>query len=105
MLSNDADEELGPDALFLYIKLKKLKSNEDNSNQALMAKTGLKEWSFKQAKAELIDKGYLDTKQVYGNKYAFYIGKDQVERYKNSFKKSYNRRELNQLKETKEQSL
>ena len=98
MIHNEADEELTSKAFFLYIKLLKLMSNERNDKNTLMDKTGLSEYHFKKAKAELLDKGYLETKQLYGNVYAFYIGKESVQQYKQQFKQSYNRREKHQLK-------
>jgi len=96
-LENEAINELGPDAMYLYVKLRKLGPMEPNDNKYLMDKTGLSEWKFKKAKNELIDKGFLDTKQLYGNIYALYIGKDNVNNYRNSAKKSYNRHEKNKL--------
>ena len=39
----------------------------------LRKKTGLSEYKFGKAKNELLDTGFIDTKQVYGNKYVFYI--------------------------------
>ena len=102
---NITDDDLGPDAFYLYIKLRKLNSNEDNSMRALEEITGLSKWKLKKAKAELMDKCYLDVKQLFDNKYAFYIGKERVEQYKLSYKKSYSRREKNQIKDLKKGSL
>lgn len=104
-LENEAINELGPDAMYLYVKLRKLEPKESNDNQSLMVKTGLTEWKLKKAKNELIDKGFLDTQQLYGNRYALYISKEIVTFYQNSKKKSYNRHEKNQLKKIKKESL
>ena len=60
----------------------KLASNEDNSNDALKKKTGFSKRRFDRAKKELVTKGYLNTKQLYGNIYALYIGKESVEKHK-----------------------
>jgi hypothetical protein len=76
----------------------KLAPNESNSNPALKAKTKLSKRKFDRAKAELIDKGYLETKQLYDNYYAFYIGKQSVQQYKALYKKSNNRHEQNKIR-------
>ena len=98
-LENEAIEELSRSALVLYIHLRKLQSNEDNSNDALIKKTTLTKNALKEAKRELIKKSYLDTKQLFDNKYAFYIGKLKVDEYKSRYKKSYNRVEKYQIEE------
>ena len=97
MIDKGIDNELSPDAYYLLIKLMKLAPNESNSNTALKAKTKLSKRKFDRAKAELILKGYLDTKQLFDNRYAFYIGKQSVEEYKTRYKKSNNRHEQNQI--------
>lgn len=97
-IGKEADKELGADAYFLYVKLIDLQGNEDNSNEALKQKTGFGDRKFIKAKNELIDKGYLDTRQVYGNRYVMYIGKRVVKRYRNSKYKKDNRHELNKNK-------
>ena len=89
-------------AFVLLITLTLLKANEDNSNEALMKLTGFGERKFLRSKNELIDKGYLDTRQVYGNKYVLYIGKESVKRYRTSKYKKDNRHECNQIKKIKE---
>lgn len=104
-LEIEAINELDPEALYLYVMLRRLGPMESNDNKSLMTKTGLTEWKFKQAKNELIDKGFLDTKQLYDNRYAFYISKEIVTVYRNSYKKSYNRHEKNQLKKINKESL
>jgi len=98
-LENEAIIELSSNTLVLYIHLRKLQSNEDNSNEALIEKTQLTKNALKQAKKELIKKSYLDTKQLFDNKYAFYIGKLKVDEYKSRYKKSYNRVEKYQIEE------
>ena len=78
---------LSADALYLYVILRNLRADESNSKKALMKKTRLKEWAYKKAKAELVSKGYLATKQLSGNRYAFYIGRIRVILHKKSLKK------------------
>lgn len=98
MIDKDIDDELSPDACYLLLKLIKLASNESNSSLSLRAKTKFSKRRFDSAKAELIEKGYLETKQLYSNIYAFYIGKESVQRYKVLHKKSENRHEKNQIR-------
>ena len=87
MLEKDAIRYLSANALYLYVILRDLRANESNSKKALIKKTGLKEWAYKKAKAELVSKGYLATKQLFGNRYAFYIGQVRVILHKKSLKK------------------
>jgi len=94
----EAIKELSVLGLGFFLKIRTLTPNEDNSNEALMLKTGLSEHYLKKVKAELIDKGYLDIKQLFDNRYAFYIGKEKVKEYKVQFKNSENRRVQSQLK-------
>lgn len=98
MLDKEIDNNLSPDAYFLLIKLMKLAPNENNSNESLKAKTNFSKRKFDRAKSELISKGYLETKQLFDNKYAFYIGKQSVETYKTRYKKSNSRHEQNQIR-------
>lgn len=102
MLDKGIDDELSPDAFFLLIKLMKLAPNEDNSNDKLQEKTNFSKRKFDSAKAELVKKSYLETKQLYGNRYAFYIGKERVMEYKSRYKTSYNRHEQHQIKKIKQ---
>ena len=87
MIENKAFE-LSPNAYYLYAKLRKLDSDASNSIKVLMKYTDLNEYACKKAKKELIDKGWLATKQLYGNRYAFYIGKEAIAKYKYIEKKS-----------------
>ena len=98
MLENSAHEELSPNALYLYICYRQLQGNENNSNANLKIKSRMKKTRFEAAKAELFDKGYLDSKQLHGNKYALYIGKEAVKQYKYTHKKSENRHVLQELR-------
>ncbi len=98
MIDKGIDNELSPEAYYLYIKLMKLAPNESNSNISLRNKTNFSKRRFDKAKAELIEKNYLETKQLYGNVYAFYIGRQKVQDYKTKHKKSDNRHVKNQLK-------
>ena len=100
MLDKGIDEDLSSDAFYLLIKLMKLASNEDNSNSVLREKTKFSKRRFDRVKAELVAKGYLETKQLYSNYYAFYIGKQSVLEYKKKHKRSNNRYEQNQLRNT-----
>lgn len=102
MIDKGIDDELSPDAYYLLIKLMKLAPNESNSNSALKAKTKFSKRRFDKAKAELIDKNYLDTKQLYNNKYAYYIGKQRVMEYRAKYKRSDNRHVKNQIKKIEE---
>jgi len=98
MIDKGIDDDLSPDAYYLLIKYMKLSPNENNSNRALKQKTGFSKRKFDRAKKELVMKGYLDTKQLYDNVYALYIGKESARNYKKKLKKSDNRYEKNQLK-------
>lgn len=101
MVDRGIDDDLSADAYYLLIKLMKLLPKEDNSNTALKKKTGFGKTRFDNAKAELVKKGYLETKQLFGNKYAIYVGKQSVQQYKKMYKKSENRHEQNQLNKVK----
>jgi len=98
-------DDLSADAFYLLIEFMKLAPNEDNSNDALKKKTDFSKRRFDRAKKELISKGYLDTKQLYGNVYALYIGKESVKIYKHKYKKSDNRYEQNELKKVQKDNL
>ena len=98
MMDKGADDDLSPDAYYLLIKLMKLAPNENNSNDALKRKTGFSKRKFDRAKKELVTKGYLDTKQLHGNVYALYIGKESVRNYKKKHKKADNRYEQNEIR-------
>jgi len=102
MIDKGIDEDLSADAYYLFVKLIKLAPNESNSNTHLRDMTKFSKRRFDRAKAELIDKNYLETKQLYGNFYAFYIGKDAVMIYRTKHKKSDNRHVRNQMKKIKE---
>jgi len=103
MVDRSIDEKLSDGAYYLFIKLMKLAPDERNDNTSLMKKTGYGKRKFDKAKKELVDKGYLDTKQLFDNKYAFYIGKQSASRYKRTNKQSANNRhEQNQLREIAE---
>ena len=104
MAGKEIDNELSPNAYYLLIKYMKLAPNEDNSNNMLKVKTGFSKRKFDSAKKELVTKGYLDTRQLYGNVYALYIGKESVRKYKKTLKKSNNRYEQNELKKIKKES-
>jgi len=101
MINREIDDVLSSDAYFLLIKLMKLASNECNSNKCLMEKTGLSRRRFDAAKKELVDKGFLDTKQLWGNRYALYIGQESVKQYK-KHKKTFNRHEQSELRKLKD---
>jgi len=98
MIDKGIDDELSPDAYYLLIKLMKLAPNESNSNTELKTKTKFSKRRFDRAKAELISKGYLETKQLFDNMYAFYIGKQSVQKYKAVYKKSNSRHEQNKIR-------
>ena len=102
MIGKGVDNELSADAYYLLIKMMKLAPNENNSNNSLRTITKFSKRRFDRAKAELIDKNYLETKQLYSNYYAFYIGKDAVENYRARYKKSDNRHVRNQIKKVME---
>jgi len=101
MWDKEVDNILSADACYLLIKLMKLAPNENNSNDALKKKTGFSKRKFDKAKKELVSKGFLDTKQLYGNVYALYIGKDSVIAYKKRFKKGDNRHEQHKMSKLK----
>jgi len=82
MIENEALFGLTPNAYFLYAILKNLDSDATNSNAVLMKRTNLNKHAYIKAKTELINKGWLATKQLYGNRYAFYIGKEAIKKYK-----------------------
>ena len=94
-------KELSSDAYYLLTILMHLAANESNSSLSLRAESKFSKRRFDSAKAELIEKGYLETKQLYSNKYAFYIGRESVQRYKVLHKKSENRHEKNQIRKIK----
>lgn len=102
MVDKGIDNHLSPDAYYLLIKLMKLAPKENNSNDALREKTGFSKRKFDSAKKELVAKGYLDTKQLYANHYALYIGKESVINYRKRLKKSDNRYEQNEIRKIKE---
>ncbi len=102
MVGKGIDNELSADAYYLLIKLMKIAPNESNSNDNLRAITQFSKRRFDRAKAELIDKNYLETKQLYDNFYAFYIGKDAVENYRARYKTSNNRRSKNKIRKIME---
>lgn len=102
MIDKGIDDELSPDAYFLLVKLMKLAPKENNSNAYLKQKTGFGKTRFDKAKAELVEKGYLDTKQLYANKYAMYIGKESVRKYKALHKTSENRHVQNEIRKIKQ---
>ena len=97
MIDAKIDDVLSCDAYFLFIKLMKLAPKECNSNKCLMKKTGLSRRRFEAAKKELVESGYLETQQLWGNRYAFYIGKESIKKYKYR-KKSNNRHEQSELR-------
>lgn len=104
MIDKEIIGDLSADAYYLLSYLTILKADQDNSNAVLKELTNFGDRRLINAKNELIDKGYLDTKQVYGNKYVFYIGKESVRRYRASRYKKDNRHEQNQIKQVKDSS-
>lgn len=104
MVDKGIDDVLSPDAYYLLIKYMKLAPNENNSNNALKMKTDFSKRIFDRAKKELVTKGYLDTRQLHGNVYALYIGKESVGKYKKRLKKSNNRYEQNELQKLKKEN-
>jgi hypothetical protein len=103
MVDKSIDENLSETAYYLLIKFMKLAPNERNDNTYLMKKTGFGKRKFDKAKKELVNKGYLDTKQLFDNKYALYIGKSSVSLYKRRNKQSANNRhEQNYLRKVAE---
>jgi len=103
MWDKEVDDVMSADACYLLLKLMKLAPNENNGNDALKKRTGFSKRRFDRAKKELVKKGYLDTKQLYGNVYAFYIGKESVYTYQKMYKKSDNRYEQNELQKVKKE--
>jgi len=95
--------DLSADAFYLLYMFMQLAPNEHNSNDALKKKTKFSKRRFDRAKKELISKGYLDTKQLYGNVYALYIGKESAKTYKQKHKNSDNRYEQNELRKVKKE--
>ena len=100
MVDKGIDDKLLCDAYFLLIKLMKLAPNECNSNTCMMEKTGLSRRRFESAKKELVEKDYLETQQLWDNRYALYIGKESVKNYKYR-KKTKNRHELSEMRKLK----
>ena len=105
MIDRGIEDDLSPEAFYLLIKLMKLAPNEDNSNNTLKKKTGFSKRRFDRAKKELVGKSLLETKQLYGNVYALYIGKKSVYTYKQKYKKSDSRYEQNELLKVKKEHL
>jgi len=105
MVDKGIADVLSPYAYYLLMAYMNLAPNEDNSNDALKMKTGFSKRKFDRAKKELVTKGYLDTRQLHGNVYALYIGKESVQKYKKRLKKSDNRYEQNELKKIKKENL
>jgi len=101
MIDKEIDDILSCDAYFLLIKLMKLAPKECNSNKCLMSKTGLSRRRFESAKKELVEAGYLETQQLWGNRYALYIGQESVKKYKYR-KKGNNRHEQSELRKLKD---
>lgn len=100
MIDKGIDDVLSSDAYFLLVKLMKLAPKECNSNKCLMEKTGLSRRRFEAAKKELVETGYLETQQLWGNRYALYIGRESVKKYKHR-KKGNNRHEQSELRKLK----
>lgn len=90
MIENEA-MELSPNAYYLYILLRNIDKDATNSNEVLAKRAKLNMHAYKKAKAELIEKKWLATQQLYGNRYAFYIGKIAVKRYNDRLKKWKNK--------------
>lgn len=105
MMDKRIDDDLTSDAYYLLIKLMKLAPNENNSNDALKKKTDFSKRKFDRAKKELVTKGYLDSKQLYGNIYALYIGQESVHKYKRKFKTSDNRHDQKELLKVKKEHI
>lgn len=101
MIDKKIDDVLSADAYFLLIKLMKLAPQESNSNKCLMIKTGLSRRRFESAKKELVETGYLETQQLWDNRYALYIGRESVKKYK-YHKKGNNRHEQSELRKLKD---
>ena len=100
MVDKEVDDVLSADAYFLLIKLMKLASKECNSNKCLLKKTGLSRRRFEAAKKELVETNYLETQQLWGNRYALYIGEASVKKYRHR-KKGNNRHEQSELRKLK----
>lgn len=94
-LENGIENILEPEALKLYIVMRKLTPFENNSNDALMKKSNLSQRKFIKAKNELLDKGFIETRQVSANKYLYFIGKERVEKYRASKLYKPNRHDQN----------
>ena len=88
MLENEALLELTPNEYYVYAILKNLHPDASNSNDVLIARTGMKAYAYVTAKGGLQKKGWLLVKQLYGNMYAFYIGKEAIVKYKYIEKKN-----------------
>lgn len=101
MIDKRIDDVLSSDAYFLLVKLMQLAPKECNSNKCLMGKTGLSRRRFESAKKELVETGYLETQQLWGNRYALYIGRESVKRHKYR-KKGNNRHEQSELRKLKD---
>ncbi len=101
MIDKRIDDGLSSDAYFLLIKLMKLAPKECNSNKCLMEKTKLSRRRFEAAKKELVEAAYLETQQLWDNRYAFYIGHESVKKYKHR-KKGNNRHEQSELRKLKD---
>lgn len=82
MLENEALFELTPNEYYIYAILRNLHPDASNSNDVLIARTGMNKNAFVQAKTGLQKKDWLAVKQLYGNIYAFYIGKEAIAKYK-----------------------
>jgi len=88
MLENEALFELTPNEYYLYAILRNMHPDASNSEEVLVARTGMKPYAYVTAKGGLQKKGWLEVKQLYANMYAFYIGKEAVAKYKYIKKKS-----------------
>jgi len=88
MLENEALFALTPNEYYVYAILRNLHPDASNSNDVLIARTGMKPHAYVTAKGGLKKKGWLAVKQLYGRKYAFYIGKEAIAKYKYIKKKS-----------------
>jgi hypothetical protein len=101
MIDKRIDDILSSDAYFLLVKLMKLAPKECNSNKCLMEKTGLSRRRFEAAKKELVETGYLETQQLWDNRYALYIGIESVKNYRHR-KKGNNRHEQSELRKLRD---
>ena len=86
MLEDEALFGLSADAYYLYAILRNLDKDADNSIEALVKRTRLTKNGLRVAKTELKKEGWIASKQLYGNIYALYIGKEAVRKY-NYFEK------------------